>query len=215
MIIVVGCNKGGAGKTTTAINLAVALAKRNDVCLVDADPQRSASKWQAMREQGKIFPKINIVEKRDNISATLLDLNERYDFIIVDVAGRNSRELITGATVADIIIAPHQCSQQDLDTLVELEEQLEHIKDINPKLKAFVYHTLAMTNPLIQGNERNDFIEYVSEIKNVELLNSIAYYRRIYRQSYSDGLSVIETNNENAKNEVNELVDELKDKGYL
>ena len=40
MIIVVGCNKGGAGKTTTAINLTVALALKNkDVCLVDADPQ--------------------------------------------------------------------------------------------------------------------------------------------------------------------------------
>ena len=51
MIIVVGCNKGGAGKTTTATNLAVALAMQgNDVCIVDADHQRSAARWHQDRE---------------------------------------------------------------------------------------------------------------------------------------------------------------------
>ena len=44
MIIIVGCNKGGAGKTTTATDLAVALALLGkDVCLVDADPQANAT----------------------------------------------------------------------------------------------------------------------------------------------------------------------------
>lgn len=210
MIIVIGCNKGGAGKTTTAINLTVALALKNkDVCLVDADPQRSASKWQLLRENEKIKPKINLVEKRDNIASALLDLNTRYDFIIVDVAGRNSREFITGCSVADIVISPHQCSQQDLDTLLELEEQLVRIKDLNPKLKVFCYQTLATTNPIIQDQERQDFIEYLSEIKDIILLDSIAYYRRIYRTSYSDGKSVIETNNQKASVEIESLLNEL------
>ncbi|MWP62989.1 ParA family protein [Gilliamella sp. Pas-s25] len=75
MIIVVGCNKGGAGKTTTAINLTVALALKNkDVCLVDADPQRSASKWQLLRENENIQPAINLVEKRENIASVTTPL---------------------------------------------------------------------------------------------------------------------------------------------
>lgn len=210
MIIVVGCNKGGAGKTTTAINLTVALALKNkDVCLVDADPQRSASKWQLLRESENIQPAINLVEKRENIASTLLDLDSRYDFIIVDVAGRNSREFITGCSVADIVISPHQCSQQDLDTLLELEEQLERIKDLNPKLQVYCYQTLATTNPIIQGQERHDFVEYLSEINNIKLLDSIAYYRRVYRTSYSDGKSVIEKDNEKAREEISNLLNEL------
>ena len=84
MIIIVGCNKGGAGKTTTATNVAVALSKTdNDVCLVDADPQRSASRWHQDREQNGIEPPITLVEKRDNISQTLKTLSKKFAFVVV------------------------------------------------------------------------------------------------------------------------------------
>ena len=47
VIAVVG-NKGGAGKTTLSVNLAVGLAKQTRSVLVDADPQGSASQWRAI-----------------------------------------------------------------------------------------------------------------------------------------------------------------------
>ncbi|HGJ5876688.1 MAG TPA: AAA family ATPase [Arsenophonus sp.] len=147
MIIIIGCNKDGLAKTTTTTNIAVGLAlKGNEVVLVDADPQRSASRWYSEREQACLDPKITLIEKRDNISQTLKSLNDKYDHIIVDVSGRNSRELITGCTVVDQIIAPHQCSQLDLDTLIELQQQLEAIRDLNPELKAYCYQSMATTN---------------------------------------------------------------------
>lgn len=49
MIIVVGSNKEGVGKTTLASNLAVAFASRaQKVVLGDADPQETALYWGAM-----------------------------------------------------------------------------------------------------------------------------------------------------------------------
>nr|UVN18196.1 hypothetical protein pPsy0462b_00051 [Pseudomonas syringae] len=130
-IVIIGGNKGGVGKTTTAVNVSTGLAMEgHDVCLVDADAQRSASKWYAEREAAQLEPKITLIEKRDNITVTLRTLSEKFDYVIVDVAGRNSRELITGAVVADIIIAPNQCSQLDLDTLGELQEQVLRCRGI-------------------------------------------------------------------------------------
>ncbi|MEY8709852.1 chromosome partitioning protein ParA [Mangrovibacter phragmitis] len=210
MITIVGCNKGGAAKTTTAINLAVGLAQQgNDVCLVDADVQRSAARWIGEREEARLSPAITLVEKRDNIAATLRSLNEKYTHVIVDVTGRNSRELVTGGTVADIIIAPHQSSQLDLDTLIELQQQVISWRDLNPELKVFGYQTMATTNPLIRGNERYEFLEYIKEFPEITPLNAIACFRKVYRDVMPQGKSVMETSNEQAKNEVLALIKEV------
>jgi chromosome partitioning protein len=210
MITIVGCNKGGAAKTTTAINLAVALASKGfDVCLVDADGQRSTSRWYAEREDAGHKPQLTLIEKRDNISQTLRSLNEKFDHVIVDVPGRNSRELITGGTVADFIIAPHQCSQLDLDTMEELQQQVVSMRDLNPNLKVYVYQTVATTNPILMGNERNEFLGFVAEFEDLSALNAVGRYRKIYRDVISEGKSVIESENDKARSEVYELMQEV------
>ena len=210
MIIIVGCNKGGAGKTTTATNLAVGLAaKGNDVCLVDADPQRSAARWHQDREEAGHNPTITLVEKRDNISQTLRTMDEKFDYVIVDVAGRNSREMITGAAVAQVIIAPHQASQLDLDTLAELQQQTVRIRDLNPDLKVFIYHAMASTNPAVKETERREFLEYVGQFEGFQPLASISYYRKVYKDVIPTGQSVLEYENEQAIQEVQSLIAEV------
>ncbi|HHH7388433.1 TPA: AAA family ATPase [Escherichia coli] len=210
MIVIIGSNKGGVGKTTTAVNLATALAmKGNDICLVDADPQRSASRWYAEREVAELKPLITLIEKRDNITQTLKTLGEKFDHVIVDVAGRNSRELITGAVVADIIIAPHQCSQLDLDTLGELQDQVVRVRDLNPELKVLAYHTMASTNPSVRETERKEFMEYLAEFPGIEPLKAVGFYRKAYKDSIAFGKSVLETENGQAAAEIGDLVKEV------
>lgn len=211
MITVVGGNKGGSSKTTTATNLAVALAMVHgkDVVLVDSDIQRSASRWHAEREASGLAPAITLIEKTGNISQTLRSLADKYDHVIVDVAGRNSRELITACTVADMLIAPHQCSQLDLDTMFELQQQLISIRDLNPDLKAYAYQSIASTNPVLEGNERNEFLEYVAEFDQLTPLTAKSCYRKIYRDVMSEGKSVMETDNVKARDEVMALIKEV------
>ena len=205
-----GCNKGGASKTTTCTNLSVGLALAgNDVCLVDADPQRSSAKWFAEREAAGIESRLTLIEKRDNIASTLRSLNERFDHVIVDVAGRNSRELITGASVADLIIAPHQCSQLDLDTLGELQEQVIKIRDLNEGLKVFVYHSMASTNVSVKDKERAEFLEYLAEFPEFQVLNAVGYYRKIYKDVIAEGRSVLEAGKTPAADEIRSLLNEV------
>jgi len=214
MITIIGCNKGGAGKTTTATNIAIALAQQGkDVVMVDADSQRSLAKWYADREESEQQPSMVLIEKQDNISQTLKALNEKYEHVIVDVAGRNSRELVTGAMVADIIIAPHQASQLDLDTLSELESQIVKIRDFNPDIQVYVYHAMASNNSKVRGVERDEFLAYVAEFKELKPLKSIGYYRKAYKDAIPLGQSVLERENALAKNEINELVNEVYENG--
>lgn len=210
MILIIGCNKGGAGKTTSCVNVAVALSKLgSEVCLVDADVQRSAARWHAEREYADLEPRVTLVEKQGNISETLKTLAKKFDHVIVDVAGRNSRELITGATVADIIVAPHQCSQLDLDTMSELQEQITRIRDLNPGLKVLGYHAMASTNAQVKDIERQEFLKYLAEFPEIEAMNSIGYYRKIYKDVIGQGKSVLEADNQAAINEINSLVEEI------
>ncbi|HEC5301907.1 AAA family ATPase [Enterobacter bugandensis] len=210
MITVIGGNKGGSGKTTTAVNLAIGLALRGkDVCLVNGDLQRTAAKHLAEREAAEVMPAITLIEKFDNLSQTLRALDEKYEHVIVDVAGRNSREFITSGVVAHQIIAPLQCSQPDLDTLIELQQQVEGMRDLNPDLKVYCLQSMATTNPVLRGNERKEFIEYLEEFPSIKTLESVICFRKVYRDCMSTGLGVLETDNAAAKSEMEKLMEEV------
>lgn len=210
MITVIGGNKGGSGKTTTAVNLAIGLAIRGeDVCVLNGDLQRTAAKHLAEREAAEVQPAITLIEKFDNLTQTLRALDEKYAHVIVDVAGRNSREFITSGVVADQIIAPLQCSQPDLDTLIELQQQIEGMRDLNPDLKVYCLQSMATTNPVLRGNERKEFLEYLGEFPSIKTLNSVICFRKIYRDCMSNGLGVLETSNTAAKEEMEHLMKEV------
>jgi chromosome partitioning protein len=209
-ITLVASNKGGVGKTTTATNIAVALAQAGlDVCLVDADRQRSASRWHAEREDAGIEPRITLIEKLGRISMTLRTLSEKFDHVIVDVAGRNSDELLSALAVAHTVIAPHQCSQLDLDTLSELQIQVSAALNINPNLRTLAYHTMASTNPSVRETERREFLEFLSEFPEIQPLQSVGFYRKAYKDVMSFGRSVLEGDNAQAIAEVRSLVKEV------
>ena len=107
MVIIIGSQKGGVGKSTIAVNLCTVLAHQGkDVILVDSDRQSSSSNWAEDRAENPDLPKVNFVQKYDNLRATLKDLNNRYEYVVVDAAGRDSKELRTGLVAANILLMP-------------------------------------------------------------------------------------------------------------
>jgi len=208
MIILIGSQKGGCGKSTTAANICAELARQGkDVILVDADRQGTASNWVTDRNGQENLPVVHSIQKFDNIRETLLDLAKRYEYVVVDSAGRDSRELRTGMTAADVLLVPFRPSQPDLDTLPKLNDIITQALDINEALRPCAVLTMAPTNPVI--NETQEAKDYLADFPILNLLNTVIRDRKIYRDCMSEGKGVVEMDNGKAKAEIQCLVQEL------
>ncbi len=104
MILLLGGEKGGTGKSTMATNLAAAhLINGKDVILVDADKQASSSDWAALRDENEITPRVPCVQKLGKkLHVEIQDLEKRYETVIVDYGGRDSIEMRSAMLVAHI-----------------------------------------------------------------------------------------------------------------
>lgn len=208
MIVLIGSQKGGCGKSTTAVNICAYLAKNgHDVVLVDADRQCTAANWAMDRSGNKSLSVVHCVQKYDNVRETLLDLDKRYEYVVVDAAGRDSRELRTGMTAASLLLVPFRPSQPDLDTLPNLQEIITQAKDLNPELKVYGLITMAPTNPVI--HETEEAREYLQDYPEIKLLDTILRDRKIYRDAMSDGMGVVEMGNQKATEEIESLMKEI------
>lgn len=208
MIVLIGSQKGGCGKSTTAVNICAELARKgNDVVLVDADRQCTAANWHMDRANNAALPVVNCVQKYDNIRDTLLDLDKRYQYVIVDAAGRDSRELRTGMTAAHVLLVPFRPSQPDLDTLPKLSEIIGQAKDLNPDLTVYGLLTMAPTNPVV--HEAEEAREYLQDYPEIHLLKTIIRDRKVYRDAMSDGRGVVEMDNVKASDEIQSLMQEI------
>ena len=208
MIILYGSQKGGCGKSTGAVNLCVELATHGrDIVLVDADIQSTCARWASDREENEHTPVVPCIQKYGNLRNTLLDLDQRYEFVIVDSAGRDSRELRTGMLAAHIMIVPFRPSQPDLDTLPHLQEVILQALDLNPKLK--IYGLISMGPTHYRNSEMSEAREYLTDFPEITPLKTVIYDRKAYRDAMSEGLSVIELSDDKAKSEVKALREEL------
>ncbi len=119
MILLVGGEKGGTGKSAIACNLAAVLAiKQCDVMLVDADRQGTASKWINRRNKTHPeLPKINCVQKTGHVFESVRDLATRYDELIIDAGGRDSEELRTALVTSHKLLTPLKPAQDNIETM--------------------------------------------------------------------------------------------------
>jgi chromosome partitioning protein len=191
-IILIGGEKGGTGKTTVAVNMAVARARDgHDVLVVDTDPQGSASYWAAVREDKRIEPRIASIQKfGKTLASELKDLRKRYEDIIVDAGGRDSIELRSGLVVADRGYVPIQASQFDVWTLDQMDSLVSQAQSLNPELRVYVVINRASPNPVVE--ESKEARQLLDEFENLELLAPMIRDRIAYRKAARDGMAVSE-----------------------
>jgi chromosome partitioning protein len=205
MIILIGSEKGGVGKSTLATNFSVYLTLLGkDVILVDSDKQRTSSNWADDRRKSNL-PIVESISKYDNIRHTLKDLQKRYEYVIVDAQGRDSIELRTGLLSANICITPVQPSQADLDTIYKMVNITQTAQETNEELKTYSIISRAPNT----STEITEARQCLSNVKEIQLLNNVVYDRRIYRDALGTGKSVLEMENDKAIQELTLVCQEI------
>lgn len=192
MIVLIGGEKGGTGKTTISTNLAAmrALAGR-DVLLIDTDPQGSANYWVQNRDDENVTPRVACVQKfGKGLPKEVQDLAKRYQDIIIDAGGRDSVELRSALVIAEQVYIPIQPSQFDIWTLNQMDELVETAKAFNPSLQAKVIISRSSTNPSVHESE--DTGKLLTDFLNLDLASVTIRDRIAYRKAAKDGLAVTE-----------------------
>ncbi|MBP2200114.1 ParA family plasmid-partitioning AAA ATPase [Pantoea cypripedii] len=206
MIIVLGSQKGGVGKSTLAVSLAAGLLSRGyRVLIVDADDQKSVLTWYNNRPES--LPHIPVTGASGNIKAMLKEHAKSYDYIIADCAGRDSAEMRSGLMAADVFISPLRPSQMDLDVVPHTCSVFTAAKDFNEEVKGYLVLNMTPTNMFV--NEGNEAAKVLEDFPEMKLAETRICDRKAHRDAWAESMTIYETENSKAKDEVERLIQEV------
>lgn len=213
MILLVGSEKGGSGKSTIATNMAAMAARKGrKVLLVDTDRQPSSSLWAGLRQSlhEDSLPKVALLKLfGTDLGEKIKALSNEYEDILIDAGGRDSVELRAALLVADVLLVPVRASQFDLWGLTKIDDLVTEAKKINSNLSVFAVLNFGSTNPNVrEAQEAREFVE--SEFPKIVLARTVLSERIAFRRAAGEGKGVIEyAQDPKASGEMRELFKEI------
>ncbi len=213
-VIAVANQKGGAGKSTLATNLAVMFASDGKkVLLIDADTQQNTTlRWHADRAQYED----NVVAldvcglTARNLMPSTQSFRKQYDFIIIDGGARITAEAHAAVGAADFLIIPVKAVKADVDSTAVFLEVVAQNMEVRDDLVAGIL--------INEVNERTSLAKTMIEELKVFADSFGIFEQRIgsyqaFRDAISSGLGVIELgdrSSEKAANQMKAFFKELK-----
>ncbi len=177
-IIAVANQKGGTGKTTTAIHLAYWLSQRGQVLVVDADAQQSSTTWiEDLNLQGEI------INDPDELFDTVPQLGKQYDFVVVDgpaSMSETTRVILTRADLALVPCKPAGLDMHSSNRVIRLIRQARDLRGGMPRAALFL-------NQAKKGTVLLREAQAALSNSGIALLDAVIYDRQVITDAPSQG----------------------------
>ena len=182
------CNqKGGSGKSSTAVHLACWLQSQSDsVFVIDSDGQRTSSLWLSSLSQPvpvEVIPDPNVLLERLPILAT------EHQWLIVDAPGTLAEATRAIVLWSDFVLIPCQPTGVDLasasDT-VRLIKQARAIRKGEPQAAIFL-------NRAIKGTRlKQEAFTVLKAVPDLNVLGEVIHQRQIIADAFGQGATVFD-----------------------
>ena len=203
-VITISQQKGGTGKTTLAVHLAMAFIKYHDlkVAIIDTDPQGSLGKWFMIRTEKKVSNE-NLTFKTASLWGAQYEsktLKNDHDIVIIDTPPKIESDARPSIEAADLVLIPMAASHVDFWATGAI---VDIAKKANKKILAQINRS-SQRSKLI--NKTKEFIRSL----DLDSTETIIGNRQIYTSSMGEGKTAVEKQKKgNAVDEIKNLSDQI------
>ena len=203
-VITISQQKGGSGKTTLAVHLALAFIKYHNlkVAVIDTDPQGSLGKWFMIRTEKKLSND-NLTFKTASLWGAQYEskaLKKDHDIVIIDTPPKIESDARPSIESADLVLIPVSASHVDFWATGAI---VEIAKKANKKILIQINRSSQRSKLIIKTNE---FIKSL----NLSSTKTIIGNRQIYAASMGEGKTAVEKQKKsNAVEEIKQLSEQI------
>ena len=208
-VIAIAQQKGGTGKTTLAVHLALAFIKYHNlkVAVIDTDPQGSLGKWFMIRTEKKLSND-NLTFKTASLWGAQYEsktLKNDHDIVIIDTPPKIESDARPSIEAADLVLIPMSASHVDFWATGAI---VDIAKKANKKILIQINRSNQRSKLI---TKTNDFIKSLALSSTKTIIGN----RQIYASSMGEGKTAVEKQKkgkavEEIKNLSEQILSEIK-----